>query len=78
MSKRQKGLEAARCAWVLSCPPNSGVSDQHKAVMLLRQGSEEGTNAPGIGEVQVQGLMRTERFSIYYKICSTNTADQMV
>lgn len=38
----------------------------------------EGRSALGLGEVKVQGLIQAEGFSIYYKICYTNTADRKV
>lgn len=67
--------EAARSAWVLSCPTYCSVFGQQRAVMSLGWGSEEGRSALGLREVKVQGLSRAEGFSVYYKICYTNTAD---
>lgn len=51
-------------------------SIRHKAVILL--GLREGSRALVLAEVKVQGLIRAEGFSIYYKSCYTNTADQKV
>lgn len=60
----------------LSCPTHYGVFDQQKLRSYARLG--EGRSALGLGEVKVQGLIQAEGFSIYYKICYTNTADQKV
>lgn len=66
---------AARFAWVWGCPTHCGVFDQRKAVISLCWGSEEGRSALGLREIKVQGLIRAEGFSVYYKICYSNTVD---
>lgn len=72
-----KELEAAWCAWVLSCPTHSVYLVSRKCDSLC-EGPEEGGSAQGLREVKVQGLTGAEGFSVYYKIHYTNTADQKV
>lgn len=68
------GAEGSQTCLGLDCSPRPGPLDG----ILLCEGSEEGRSAPGLEEVKVQELIRAEGFSIYYKICYTNTADQKV
>lgn len=72
-----KELEAAWCAWVLSCPAHSVYLIGSKGASLC-EGPGGGGGAHGLREVKVQGLIGAEGFCVYYKTHYTNTAGQKV